>query len=53
MIEKLICVVIIAFLWLFAFNRYKEITNDYKNVLNKYNTKVEQEITIYEDFGYD
>ena len=50
MIEKLICIVVIAFLWLFAFNEYFEIVDDYKNVLNRYNTKIEQETTIYEDF---
>lgn len=53
MIEKLICIVLIAFLWLFAFNEYCDIANDYKNVLNRYNTKIEQEITINEDFRYD
>lgn len=52
MIEKLICIVLIALLWLYTFQTICGVVEDTKYIMNRYNIKIEQGVN-YENFGYD
>lgn len=52
MIEKLICIVCIALLWLYTFQTIHGVVEDSKYMINKYNIKIEQGVND-EDFRHD
>ena len=52
MIEKLICIVLIALLWLYTFQTICGVVEDTKYIMNRYNIKIEQGVND-ENFRYD